>query len=194
MMGVEDCGRGEALAYPPLLGHLVVGRVDRGQLLIGQGHELLGQALCDQLVRVVVAHQLAPGGADLIVRHLPAHAEQGVGVGLVRAEIGLANAGVSLEGLDASFLLTPVPLGIALGLFVGKQIGVFGATWAAIRLRLAEPPAEASMAQLYGVALLCGIGFTMSLFIGGLAFAGLSGDYETRVKLGVLAGSLLSER
>jgi Na+:H+ antiporter, NhaA family len=104
---------------------------------------------------------------------------------------GFANAGVSFAGLDASVLLEPVPLGIALGLFVGKQIGIVGAAWATIRMGWADLPADASWRQFYGVAILCGIGFTMSLFIGALAF-GEGTTLGDEVKIGVLAGSLLS--
>jgi NhaA family Na+:H+ antiporter len=104
---------------------------------------------------------------------------------------GFANAGVSFAGLNASILLEPVPLGIALGLFLGKQIGVFAFAWAAIRADLADLPANSTWTQLYGVALLCGIGFTMSLFIGLLAFPA-SPDLTDATKIGVLAGSLAS--
>jgi len=103
---------------------------------------------------------------------------------------GFANAGLSLEGLDWAALTAPITLGVGAGLFVGKQIGVFGAAWLALRLKLGERPAHASLAQLYGVALLCGIGFTMSLFIGLLAFR--DPIFHAEVKLGVLGGSLLS--
>ena len=82
-------------------------------------------------------------------------------------------------------------LGIALGLFLGKQVGVFIFAWAAIRVNLANLPANASWRQLYGVAILCGIGFTMSLFIGLLAFP-TSPELQDAVKIGVLAGSILS--
>ncbi|MDA1057836.1 MAG: Na+/H+ antiporter NhaA [Proteobacteria bacterium] len=101
-----------------------------------------------------------------------------------------ANAGVSLEGLTFSSLFEPVTLGILLGLFVGKQVGVFGAAWLAIRLGLAKRPEGVSMGVLYGVSILCGIGFTMSLFIGGLAFEGP--DMARGVRVGVLAASLLA--
>ncbi len=100
---------------------------------------------------------------------------------------GFANAGVALG--DAPFW-TPLPLAVALGLFLGKQIGVFGAMRGAVGLRLADRPEGAGWMQLYGIALLCGVGFTMSLFIGGLAF--ISPALMAEVKMGVLAGSLLS--
>lgn len=104
---------------------------------------------------------------------------------------GFANAGVSIAGMSPSLLLTPVPLGIMLGLFLGKQIGVFGFAWLAVRLGLGTMPAKANWAQLYGVSLLCGIGFTMSLFIGALAFAN-NAALNDATKIGVLAGSALS--
>ena len=104
---------------------------------------------------------------------------------------GFANAGVSFAGLSPAILVTSVPLGIALGLFLGKQLGIAAAAWIAIRLRVADLPADASWRQFYGVAILCGIGFTMSLFIGALAF-GEGSALGDAVKIGVLAGSLLS--
>jgi NhaA family Na+:H+ antiporter len=104
---------------------------------------------------------------------------------------GLANAGVPLSGMSRASLAAPIPLGIAAGLFLGKQLGVFVSVWAAIRLRLAPMPQGASLSQVYGVALLCGIGFTMSLFIGLLAFPA-SVEAQDQAKIGVLLGSLLS--
>jgi len=103
-----------------------------------------------------------------------------------------ANAGVNLQGVSLATLAEGVPLGIALGLVLGKAVGVFGASWLLIRLTGASLPAQASTRQFFGVCVLCGIGFTMSLFIGGLAFAGLGPAYETQVKLGVLGGSLVA--
>lgn len=101
---------------------------------------------------------------------------------------GFANAGVALGGSASAF--APLPLGIALGLFLGKQIGVFGSVWLAVKAGIAARPSGASWTQVYGVALLCGIGFTMSLFIGGLAFPSM--PESDAVKIGVLLGSLLS--
>lgn len=101
-----------------------------------------------------------------------------------------ANAGVSLAGFSAAALAQPVTLGVAAGLFLGKQLGVFGVTFAAVKLGLGRLPPEISWRALYGVSLLCGIGFTISLFIGALAFG--EPALQDAAKLGVLAGSLLS--
>lgn len=103
-----------------------------------------------------------------------------------------ANAGVVFKGIELSFFLEPVTLGVFAGLFVGKQIGVFAATWLCIRLGFAERPNGISWMQLYGVAVLCGIGFTMSLFIATLAFEYQGQEYLRQVRLGILAASFLS--
>ncbi len=103
-----------------------------------------------------------------------------------------ANAGISLRGVGFDALLHPIPLGIAAGLFLGKQFGVFGLCWIGVRLGLARLPDGVSWLQLYGVALISGIGFTMSLFIGSLAFdnSGINRFFDER--LGIMVGSLLS--
>lgn len=101
-----------------------------------------------------------------------------------------ASAGVSLAGITPAILLDPLPLGIALGLFVGKQLGIFGATYAGVKLGLAARPEGTSWLMLYGVSAIAGIGFTMSLFVGFLAFTGE--ELHNATKLGVIAGSLLS--
>ena len=103
-----------------------------------------------------------------------------------------ANAGVVFWGLGVEELLNPVTIGIALGLFVGKQLGVFGFCWVAIKLGVTRLPAGATWSQLYGVAMLCGVGFTMSLFVGSLAFENQDPAYQDAVKLGVLTGSIVS--
>ena len=104
-----------------------------------------------------------------------------------------ANAGVDLTGLSLRKLLDPIPLGILLGLFVGKQVGVFTFSWLAVKSGLARLPTGVNFAQVYGAAILCGIGFTMSLFIGMLAFENTAAN-EVIVtdQLGILAGTLLS--
>ena len=104
---------------------------------------------------------------------------------------GFANAGVSLVGLDASAIFAPLPLGIAAGLFVGKQVGIFAAVWLSVKFGLASQLRGATWLQVYGVSTLCGIGFTMSLFIGVLAFPGAPHLVE-EAKIGVLLGSVLS--
>ena len=102
------------------------------------------------------------------------------------------NAGVSLQGVSFATLLQAVPLGITAGLLLGKAVGVFGAAWLMVRFSPARLPDQASWMQFFGVCVLCGVGFTMSLFIGGLAFAGQGAAFETPLKLGVLMGSVLS--
>ena len=102
-----------------------------------------------------------------------------------------ANAGVSLEGLSFSSLMDKVPLGIVLGLFVGKQLGVFVFSYVSIKLKIAQMPNNSNWFNFYGVGILTGIGFTMSLFVGNLAFVE-NMQYMDGVKIGVLTGSLLS--
>lgn len=109
---------------------------------------------------------------------------------LILPLFALVNAGVSLKGVSAATLLEPLPLGIALGLFLGKQCGIFGATWAGVKLGIASKPQGTSWKLLYAIAIIAGIGFTMSIFIGLLAFKGVM--VQNEIKLGVMAGSLLS--
>jgi Na+:H+ antiporter, NhaA family len=104
---------------------------------------------------------------------------------------GFANAGVSLAGMSVAALIQPVTLGVAAGLFVGKQVGIFLSTWVTVKLGLADGLEGASWGQIYGVSLLGGIGFTMSLFVGLLAFPA-SPELQDAVKVGVLAGSVAS--
>ena len=103
----------------------------------------------------------------------------------------LANAGVSLNGFSIDTLTYPVPLGIMLGLFFGKQFGVFLFSFISVKLKIAEMPSNSNWIKLYGVAILTGIGFTMSLFVGNLAFSN-NINYIDGVKVGVLSGSLMS--
>ena len=103
----------------------------------------------------------------------------------------LANAGVDLTGISFNSLLAPVPLGILCGLFFGKQIGVFLFSFISVKFKIAEMPSNSNWIKLYGVGVLTGIGFTMSLFVGNLAFADQL-DLMDGVKIGVLSGSFLS--
>ncbi|MEJ2407381.1 MAG: Na+/H+ antiporter NhaA [Candidatus Thiodiazotropha sp.] len=103
-----------------------------------------------------------------------------------------ANTGISLHGLTLDALFAPIPLGIAAGLFLGNQLGIFSVCWLAIKLGLAELPNGVSWLQLYGVSVLCGIGFTMSLFISSLAFEQVGMDLVLNDRLGILLGSALS--
>ena len=129
------------------------------------------------------------GGSPL---HRAEHALQPWVAFAVLPLFAFVNAGVSLQGLQPAALLAPIPLAITLGLLCGKVIGVFGATWLMVRFGGAALPEGANWGQFLAVCLLCGIGFTMSLFIGTLAFEGQGPAFETQLKLGVLCGSLLS--
>jgi NhaA family Na+:H+ antiporter len=112
---------------------------------------------------------------------------------LVLPLFAFAKAGVSFAGLTLDQALAPLVLAIALGLFLGKQAGVFGAAWLASALKIGARPTDATWMQVYGVSLLCGVGFTMSLFIGVLAFPGaVDSPEQIEVKLGVIGGSILS--
>jgi len=112
---------------------------------------------------------------------------------LVLPLFAFAKAGVAFGGLSLEQAFAPLVLGVALGLFVGKQVGVFGAAWLASALGIGRRPTGSTWLELYGVSLLCGVGFTMSLFIGVLAFPGaIDSPAQVEVKLGVLGGSFLS--
>ena len=169
--------------------YLILGAGLWGAVLLSGVHATLaGVALA-----LTIPLRRAPGRTDDM--HSPLHRlEHGIHgwvAFFIVPVFGFANAGVSFAGMDASILAAPLPLGIALGLFLGKMIGVFGIAWITVKLGFADMPAGASTAQLYGVSLLCGIGFTMSLFIGALAFP-TSPELGDAVKVGVFAGSLLS--
>jgi Na+:H+ antiporter, NhaA family len=135
----------------------------------------------------IVKTPAAPDAEDSTLHRMEHALHPWVAFGIVPL-FGFANAGVALSG--GAGLTDTLPLAIALGLFAGKQAGVFGSVWVAVKLRLATRPAQASWMQVYGVSLLCGIGFTMSLFIGGLAYP--HAPEADAVKIGVLGGSLLS--
>ncbi len=111
---------------------------------------------------------------------------------LILPAFAFANAGVSLAGLSINDIFGPVPLGIGLGLFLGKQIGIFGVVWLLVKLELAKLPPGTNWLQMYGASILCGIGFTMSLFISSLAFSHSGASVALTDRLGILMGSLLS--
>ncbi|HWX49913.1 MAG TPA: Na+/H+ antiporter NhaA [Roseomonas sp.] len=151
--------------------------------------------LAGVLLALTIPIHLTPGapeasGADSPLHRLE-HALHMPVAFIIVPVFGFANAGVSFAGISPAVLLEPLTLGVAGGLVLGKVIGVFGASVAMIRLGAADLPAGASWGQLLGVSLLCGIGFTMSLFIGLLAFAA-DPALQDRVKFGILAGSLLA--
>ncbi|AWJ89046.1 Na+/H+ antiporter NhaA [Azospirillum baldaniorum] len=172
-----------------LLPYLVLGAGLWGAVLLSGVHATLAG------VTLALTIPLRPASGAAADPHAPLlrleHAIHPWVAFLIVPVFGFANAGVSFAGMDASILTGSLPLGIALGLFLGKMVGVFGTAWLTIRLGFAGMPAGATTAQLYGVALLCGIGFTMSLFIGALAFP-TSPELGDAVKVGVFAGSILS--
>ena len=166
--------------------YLVVGLFVWGAVLASGVHATLAG--------VAVAFMIPLRGAGIGEKDSPLHRlEHGlhpwVAYGIVPI-FGLANAGMSFAGLSAGALLAPVPLGIATGLFIGKQLGVIAASWLAVKRGWAEWPEGATPLQIYGIAVLCGIGFTMSLFIGSLAFT--SDNLQNHVKVGVFSGSVLA--
>ena len=102
------------------------------------------------------------------------------------------NAGVTVRGMGMEQLFGPVPMGIALGLVLGKQLGVFGMCWLGVKLGIAKLPENVNWLQLYGIAILCGVGFTMSMFIGSLAFEDANSPYLYQDKIGIIEGSFIS--
>ncbi len=175
---------GRGAPRPP---YLVLGGVLWVLLLLSGVHATIGGVL----LAITIPLKVTPGRPEdpTSPLHRLGHVLHPWSAYLVLPIFGFADAGVSLAGFTPSMLLDPVTLGVALGLFLGKQIGVFGFVLAAVKLGWARRPAGASWLQVYGVSLLCGIGFTMSLFIGLLAFAGRP-DLEAETKIGVLVGSL----
>jgi NhaA family Na+:H+ antiporter len=141
------------------------------------------------LLASTIPHRLKEHDFSLLVKL--EHAISPYVAFMIMPLFAFANAGVSLAGLSLSTLLNPVPLGILCGLFFGKQIGVLLFSFVSIKLKFAEMPNNSSWLSLYGVSILTGIGFTMSLFVGNLAFVE-NVQYMDGVKIGVLAGSLLS--
>jgi Na+:H+ antiporter, NhaA family len=128
---------------------------------------------------------------ESLLRHLEHGLHPWVAFGVLPI-FAFANAGVPIGEFSLASVLDPVPLGIATGLFLGKLIGVSGLCWIAVRLRLASLPEGVGWRHLHGIALLCGIGFTMSLFIASLAFDQGGADHPGLERLGILIGTLVS--
>jgi NhaA family Na+:H+ antiporter len=145
------------------------------------------------LAAMTVPINKTPGALDAVDSplHILEHAIHPWSAYLIIPLFGFANAGVSLGGLSVEQIMAPLPVGITMGLFLGKQAGIFAAIWLTVKLGLASRPQGANWVQVYGVALLCGVGFTMSLFIGALAFPASASLIE-EAKIGTLAGSILS--
>ena len=141
------------------------------------------------LLASTIPHRLKEKDFSLLVKI--EHAISPYVAFMIMPLFAFANAGVNLTGLTLSSLITPVPLGIVCGLFFGKQIGVLLFSYLAIKLKFAEAPNNSNWLSRYGVSILTGIGFTMSLFVGNLAFVE-NIRYIDGVKIGVLTGSLLS--
>ena len=141
------------------------------------------------LLAMTIPHRKKEKDFSLLIK--VEHAISPYGAVGIMPIFAFANAGVSLEGLSLSILLEKVPLGIVLGLFLGKQLGVFIFSYVSIKLKIAQMPNNANWPNFYGVGVLTGIGFTMSLFVGNLAFVE-NIQYIDGVKIGVLTGSLLS--
>lgn len=133
----------------------------------------------------------APDGESSPLEELEHDLDSGVAY-FILPLFAFANAGVTLKGVSLDFLLHPVPLGVAAGLFFGKQLGVFGFCWLSVKVGLAKLPEDLSWGSVYGASLLCGIGFTMSLFLASLAFETSGVNLLFDERLGIIAGSLIS--
>lgn len=168
--------------------YLLVGMVLWASVLKSGVHATLAGAALAMFIPYRDKHN--PGYSPL--EHIE-HSLGGVVTFAILPIFAFANAGLSLEGMTLGSLLEPIPLGIALGLFLGKQLGVFGACWVAVNIGLARLPNGLRFRELFGVSAMCGIGFTMSLFIGGLAFGGgHDAGVDAGPRLGVMVGSLAS--
>jgi len=145
------------------------------------------------LTAIMIPIRVTPGAPDAVDSplHRLEHGLHPWSAYVIVPLFGFANAGVDLRGLGLEALLSPLPLAVAAGLALGKQAGIFSSIWLCVRFRIAQMPRGATWTQIYGLSLLCGIGFTMSLFIGALAFPGRVELIE-EAKAGILAGSLLS--
>ena len=167
-------------AVPP---YILIGLVMWAAVLKSGVHATLAGVVLAMFIPLKTPHDDPP------LRRLERELHPAVAFGILPL-FAFANAGVSLEGITPATLAGAVPAGIALGLLCGKLTGVFGASWLAIRFGFARLPEGAGWAQLFGAALLCGIGFTMSLFIASLAFEGEAASLGVGSRLGILAGSV----
>ena len=145
--------------------------------------------LAGVLIALFIPYKKQPGEDKTQLEKLEHDLHPAVVYGILPL-FAFANTGISFEGLSVESLYHPVPLGIAIGLFVGNQVGVFGFSWLAIKSGIAKLPQGATWLQMYGVAMLCGIGFTMSLFISSLAFEQSGPDFAVDDRLGILVGSV----
>ena len=147
--------------------------------------------LAGVIAALFIPYKVPPGDSQTQLERLE-HDLHPVVVFAILPLFAFANTGVPFDGLSLESFFHPVPLGIALGLFFGNQLGVMGFSWLAIKLGFARLPKDATWLQIYGVSMLCGIGFTMSLFIGSLAFQQGGPALGVDDRIGILAGSLLS--
>jgi Na+:H+ antiporter, NhaA family len=150
-------------------------------------HPTLAGVLLAITIPTTSIKNLGPSCLDLLEQKLHPWVAYGI-----LPLFSFANAGVSFAGIHLNQLVTSIPLGIIAGLFIGKQLGVFGATWLAVRFGWSPKLQGVNWLTIYGTALICGVGFTMSLFIGHLAFDGVNPQHSVLVRFGVLTGSLLS--
>ncbi|WP_115717399.1 Na+/H+ antiporter NhaA [Gallaecimonas mangrovi] len=164
-----------------LLPYLLVGAVLWVSVLKSGVHATLAGVI----IGFLIPHQV---GKDKPAHRLEEALSEYTAI-LILPLFALANAGVSLKGLSIDSLLAPLPLGIMLGLFVGKPLGVFTATWLAVKAGMASLPQHTNWKQIFALAVLCGIGFTMSMFIASLAYQHEHVIYDTYSRLGILAGS-----
>ncbi|MGD8590100.1 MAG: Na+/H+ antiporter NhaA [Chromatiales bacterium] len=184
LMALFVLNRSGVLALAP---YLLIGIVLWAAVLKSGVHATLAGVL----IAMFIPFKAMPGEQKTQLEKLEHDLHPAVAYGILPL-FAFANTGISFEGLTLDSLLHPVPLGIATGLFIGNQVGVFGFSWIAVKLGLAKLPNGASWLQLYGVAMLCGIGFTMSLFISSLAFAQAAPEFTVDDRLGILIGSMVS--
>ena len=175
------------LGVARLSAYLVIGLVMWVAMLKSGVHATLAGVMLGMTIPLTTPHSADKGPLEELEDALHPWVAYGI-----LPLFAFANAGVSLSGLGLASLLEPVPLGIALGLVVGKQLGIFGAAAALIGMGWVKRPEGVTWAGLYGMSMLCGIGFTMSLFIGALSFDASHADLLVANRIGILSGSLVS--